>query len=86
MSSDSTSPVAGTLNGKADEAMETVRLSLHNAYQRLQNYLAPDQAEALLISARARGYVIASGLKVTADPERRYEPDEFEVGPAPTDA
>ncbi len=74
---------SGSQDQAADPAMETVRLSWHNAYQRLQNYLTPDQAEALLTSARARGYVIAAGLRVTAAPERRYEPDEFEVGPAP---
>jgi hypothetical protein len=58
--------------------METVRLSYANAFQRLQNYLPVSQAEALLASARVRGCV-------TADPARRYEPDEFEVGPAPAE-
>lgn len=65
--------------------METVRLSYANAFQRLQDYLPVRQAEALLASARARGCVIAAGLQVTADPARRYEPDEFEVGPAPAE-
>ena len=64
---------------------ETVRLSWHNAYQRLQNYMTADQAEALLTQVRARGYMIEAGLKVSADPARLYEPDEFEIGPAPAD-
>ena len=43
---------------------ETVRLSWLNAYQRLQNYMTADQAEALLTRVRARGYMIEAGLKV----------------------
>jgi hypothetical protein len=61
--------------------METVRLSYANAFQRLQNYMPVSQAEALLASARVRGYATDAGFQVTADPARRYEPDEFKVGP-----
>jgi hypothetical protein len=63
--------------------METVRLSYANAFHRLQNYMPVSQAEAMLASARARGVVTGAGFLVTADLTRRYEPDEFEVGPAP---
>lgn len=58
------------------ERVEPVRFSWPDAYMRLQDYLTPDQAEAPAHPG-ARGYVTGGGCRVTADPARRYQPDEF---------
>lgn len=77
---------SGNDSTATDTPAETVRLSWHNAYMRLQGFgLTPDQAEALLTKARSDGYVTDARLKmkVSADRDRVFGPDEFEVGPAP---